>query len=96
MTVVRVTSLLELPPRKSATSIISNTAPPTTHTQGWVYHSVVVVELELLCRVVVVPELSCAPAAKEILVNKKKRKYLQAAPKLNVFMFVGLNERPNG
>jgi hypothetical protein len=58
-----------LPPLKIATSKRINTAPPTTHTQGAVHHSVcsvvvvfiVVVELELD------EELSCA---QQISINK--------------------------
>ena len=42
VTVVRLEALL-LPPLKIATNRRINTAPPTTHTQGAVYHSVVCV-----------------------------------------------------
>lgn len=78
MTVVRLTSLLlvlELPLNK-ATRMIRKTAPPTIHTQGWVYHSVVVV----VSLVTVVLELelvvSCAITQTDVRANTRIKRIL--------------------
>jgi len=57
ITVVLLTSFVELP-RNNATKIISKTAAPTIHTHGCVYHSLVVVVVVVLVTVVELPVLS--------------------------------------
>jgi hypothetical protein len=70
---LRETSVLELP-RTSATIIIKSTAPPTIHTQGWVYHSVVVVVVSVVVTLLLETVLSCAHTKVLIRLNKKTKK----------------------
>jgi hypothetical protein len=85
--VLRETSVVSLPefPRIRATRIIINTAPPTIHTQGWAYHSVVVVVVVSVVTLLLEEVLSCAH--KEILM-KLNKKITQSLKILLQFLFI--------
>jgi len=77
---VRVTSLLEFPLRKIANSINTNTTPPASHTQGFIYQlagiagvvtEVVVLLEEVLDDAVVAG--SCAKTAVPAIMQKDKK-----------------------
>ena len=72
MVVLRETSVLSLPEllRVRATSIKINAAPPAIHTQGWAYHSVVVVVVSVVVTLLLETVLSCAH--KRVLIKLKK------------------------
>ena len=84
-----VLSLLELL-RMRATIMIINTAAPTTHTHGWVYHSVVVVVDSVVVTVVLEPVLSWAHEKTPIILNKKTKANLTMLFILTVFITVVL------
>jgi hypothetical protein len=81
MTVVFVSLVLLEFPLIKAIRIKRKTAPPTTHTQGCVYHSVVVVvSLRIVVVVVLLaPALSCAKAVSCAKRTKVKRNRYWAA-----------------
>ena len=81
-------SLLELP-RRSATRIIMNTAPPAIQTHGWEYHSVVVVVVVVSVVIVVDPPvLSCAHAATVSMLDIRSMTALNIPIKLIFFIAV--------
>jgi hypothetical protein len=71
--------------------MIRKTAPPTTQTQGWVYHSVVVVVVVSLVTVISVlelPVLSCAKAINWAMANRNNNTIFWAKAVIDCFMLV--------
>jgi len=77
-------------PRKRATRIIRSTAPPTIHTQGWAYHSVVVDVVSVVVVLLLVTVLSCAHKKVLIRLNKKTTQSLKMTLLQILFITVDL------
>ena len=88
MTVVLTSLSLDEPPLKSATRMISTTAPPTIHTQGCVYQSVVVVS-DVVVVTFWLTVVSCAHNNADTLLNTSVRNDLKA--KLMFFIVLVLS-----
>lgn len=75
--------------------MIRKTAPPTTQTQGWVYHSVVVVVVVSLVTVMSVlelPVLSCANAINWVMHNRNNNTILWVKAVIDCFMLVNFDK----
>lgn len=70
--------------------MIRKTAPPTTQTHGWVYHSVVVVVVDSLVTVTLVlePVLSCAQTSTCVKLSRNKSAIRCVKEVIECFMLV--------